>query len=197
MNSNVLPITVIVAIFLFILKELFEFYRRHMADRRKIAAIKRLLSNEIEKNNWVIKSLREHLKGIQNSWNESNYFVVNKYPNGCRLEEKRNDGGGGGAPVYEVSTIVFDKIFFELPALDTDLFDLAEKAYEGIAEIKHITDSLIEHVTNKEDHMAPDFMLCFCEYALEELNVSHKSLCALYKKCTGKDLITHKLRTYI
>ncbi len=197
MDPSVLPITVIVAISLFIIKEAVELYRRIMANRRKIAAIKKLLSSEIEKNNWVVKSLQRHLNGIQDRWYKSEYIIANTYPKGIRLEEKRSDGGGGGgSPIFEVSTSVFDKIVFELPVLDADLFALAENAYEGVAEIKHITDSLIENVTNKDDHISPDFMIGFCEYARDELNDSHTSLCSLYLKCTGNELTSHKLRTY-
>ncbi|GHB76185.1 hypothetical protein GCM10008107_27060 [Psychrosphaera saromensis] len=196
MDSSVLPITVIVAISLFVIKEAVELYRRIMANRHKIAAIKKLLSSEIEKNNWVVKSLQRHLNGIQDGWYKSEYIIANTYPKGVRLEEKRSDGGGGGSPIFEVSTSVFDKIVFELPVLDADLFALAETAYEGVAEIKHITDSLIENITNKVNHISPDFMIAFCEYALDELNNSHTSLCSLYLKCTGNELTSHKLRTY-
>ena len=196
MDSSILPITVIFAIILFIVKETVEFYRRVMANKRKVTAVKKLLSNEVEKNYWVIKSLRMHLISIQNSWHESNYILVARYPKGYRLEEQRSDGGGGGAPVYEVSTMLFDKIVFELPVLDAKLFNLAEQAYEGTAEIKHLTDSLVENIKNKDEHISPDFMVSFCEYALEELECSLKKLCALYQECTDKELTTHKLRTY-
>jgi hypothetical protein len=178
------------------IKEVVELWRRVMADKRKISAIKKLLSSEIEKNSWVVKSLKQHLKGIQDNWHISDYKVVNAYPSKCRIEVKRNDGGGGGSPIYEVSTTVFDKIVFELPVLDSSLFQLAQKAYESVAEIKHVSDSLVEHILTKEEHISPDFIISFCQYALEELDDSHQCLADLYKKCTGNELTSHKLRTY-
>lgn len=197
MNPNIFPITVIVAISLFLIKELVELYRRVMADKRKISAMKKLLANEIERNNWVITSLKRHLKGVQSDWLESDYKVINTQSRGYRIEVSRDGGSVGGSPVFEVSTTVFDKILFELPVLDVSLFELAEKAYEGIAEVKHLSDSLVENIINQKGHISPDFIIGFSEYALEELEYSHKALCELYRKCTGKDLTSHKLRTYI
>lgn len=196
MDSNFFPITVIAAISLFLIKELVELYRRIMADKRKSSAIKRLLSSEIEKNNWVIKSLRRHLQSVQDGWHESEFVVVSSYPSGYRIQEKRNDGGGGGAPLFQVSTTVFDIVVFELPVLDGALFKLAENAYESLAEVKHVSNSLVEHINNKDDHPDHDFMTLFCEYALEEVDEAYKHLSILYEKCTGEELKSHKLRSY-
>ncbi|RUO29542.1 hypothetical protein [Aliidiomarina soli] len=196
MDSNLFPITVIAAISLFLIKEMVELYRRIMADKRKSSAIKRLLSSEIEKNNWVIKSLRRHLRSVQDGWHESEFVVVSTHQSGYRIEEKRNDGGSGYSPLFQVSTTVFDKVVFELPVLDEALFKLAENAYESLAEVKHVSNSLVEHITNKDDHIAHDFMAGFCEYALEEIDEAYEHLSILYKKCTGKELKSHKLRSY-
>jgi len=197
MNSSILPITVIVAISLFVIKESIEFYRRIMADRRKTAAIKKLLANEVEKNNWVMKSLKLQLELVQRDWLESDYKVTNTQSKGYRIEFEHSNGNGGASSVFEVSTVVFDKILFELPVLDANLFQLAEKAYEGIAEVKHLSGTLVELIINQKDHPTPDFIISFSEYALEELAESHKDLCDLYRKCTNKELTSHKLRTYI
>ena len=50
MNPNIFPVTVIVAISLFLIKEFVELYRRVMADKRKISAMKKLLANEIDRS---------------------------------------------------------------------------------------------------------------------------------------------------
>ncbi|HHQ6565617.1 TPA: hypothetical protein ACSTJX_000413 [Serratia fonticola] len=57
-NSSFLPITVIFAIGLFILKEVVEFIKKHKANNRKVFAMKRLFSRECEKNLWTIKILK-------------------------------------------------------------------------------------------------------------------------------------------
>lgn len=196
MDSNLFPITVIAAISLFLIKELVELYRRTMADKRKSSAIKKLLSSEIEKNNWVIKSLRRHLQSVQDRWHESEFVVVSSYPSGYRIAERRNDGGSGSAPLFQVSTTVFDKVVFELPVLDEALFKLAENAYESLAEVMHVSNSLVEHINNKDELPADDLMAEFCEYALEEIDEAYKHLSILYNKCTGEELKSHKLRSY-
>lgn len=170
MTSDLFPITVVTAIFLFFVKELFELYRRVMNDRRKLSAIKNLLAVEIEKNSWTLKNLKTQLEEIKNNPDSSIFEVVlgkNELP---RFVYKRNDGRGGSSPIFKVSSTIFDKVIIELAVLAPKVFELAEQAYEGVAEVQHIRTSLIENLTNKEQETPEEFIASFAEYGIEVLN---------------------------
>lgn len=190
--NNFFPITVTAAIFLFVFKEIVEAYKINVSKKRKVRAIKFILANEIEKNNWVVKSLQRHLKDIENDWDDFEFRVIDTRSGGVRIEciDKENDCSSG-APIFFVSTKVFDSVYLELSVLDNDLFEVASSAYEKVAEVKHIHDSLIEHVHNKEEMIKG-----FCDYGLKELADSYMELSKLYKACTGKALDGHKLRSF-
>jgi hypothetical protein len=196
MELDFLPTTVMVAIVLFIIKEIVELIRRILADKRKLSAIKKLLAAEIEQNNWVIKSLKSDLNSIVNNWNVYDFQIV-KQDTGCWLLQNYKDGSlGGGSFFYEPSNIMFNKLLLEIATLDPKLFKLCESAYEGVAEIKHICSSLIKHVTDQDEPRDEGFMRAFGEYALEELETSLESISTLYQSCTGTNLSNHRLRAY-
>ncbi len=68
--GDFLPATVIVAIILFFVKELLEVNRRRKANARKRLAIRRLVADEIERNNWTIKRLREGISELEQATEE-------------------------------------------------------------------------------------------------------------------------------
>tara|TARA_R110001599_G_scaffold305926_4_gene512349 strand:- start:570 stop:794 length:225 start_codon:yes stop_codon:yes gene_type:complete len=68
--TDLIPITVISAISLFVIKEITEVIRKRNASQRKISAIKCLLAEEIEINYWAWKNLVSLAKTVKSSLKE-------------------------------------------------------------------------------------------------------------------------------
>jgi hypothetical protein len=149
MNWTLLPITVLAAVCLFIIKELVEIFRRIRAKNRKLSAIKKLLAAEIEQNNWVIKSLKKQLNTIMNNWYTYEFKITTNQEGGTMLFGYiKNDSlnANSRSKIYKSSNITFNRLVLDIATLDPKLFELCESAYDGVAEIKHVSDSLIQYV---------------------------------------------------
>jgi hypothetical protein len=59
--ADILPLTAVVAVILFIAREIFELTKRHSANQRKLKSIKILITRECEQNLWVLISLHRIL----------------------------------------------------------------------------------------------------------------------------------------
>ncbi|MBX9266813.1 hypothetical protein [Chromobacterium violaceum] len=195
--SNALPITVLVAIAIFLLKETLEFVKKNRTESRKIKAYKYILSEELEKNNYIISTLKRSLKDIESDFDEYQ-ISLSKTNEGISLISftRKQDGGKSTGPLPETHSSVFNKIFVEIAALDEELFNLAAEAYAGIAEVGHVRRSLIDYVVHKDEH-PEDILVPFSSYGIEVLDDSHEKICALYRKCTGNELKIHKIRSYV
>ncbi|MEN8636777.1 hypothetical protein ABFV74_13805 [Pseudoalteromonas distincta] len=73
-----LPITVIFAISLFIIKESLELVRKSRAKKRKLLAFKAVLKEELELNLWTWKKFKSSLNRIREAGQGGHYVVVNK-----------------------------------------------------------------------------------------------------------------------
>jgi hypothetical protein len=196
METTLLPITVIVAITIFVIKEALEHWRKYQSHQRQILAIKHMLADEIEKNNYTIAALRRTLVQIKEK-HDKYEISLNRTPSGSlRIEFKEEVGGYGPSwPIPNVSRVVFDKTFVQLASLDLELFNKAKDAYESISEVEHVRNSLIDHLEEQEWH-PKDLLVAFAEYGIDELVDAYINLSKLYKDCTGNDLDKHKLRAF-
>jgi len=86
------------------------------------------------------------------------------------------------------------KHLFDIAALDRKLFAVFEPAYDSLATLEHVRESLV-HIHESEDETNnPDLLRSLADYALGELAKTEAALGALYLHCTGKSLETHRLR---
>ena len=196
MDSSLLPATVFVAIAIFFIKEILEQLRKYQIRKREILAIKKMLADEIEKNNYTVSTLRRTLVKIKDE-NVKYEVSLNRTPSGAlRVEFKKEDDDYGSSwPIPTVSRTIFDKIFVQLASLDIELFEFAKNAYESLAEVEHVRNSLIDSLEAQEWH-PEGYLEGFAEYGIDELVDSYINLSKLYKECTGLDLDKHKLRSY-
>ena len=70
-NMNPLSIGAIVAITLFIIKEVLEAYRKNASKNRKIKALKTILAEEIKLNYWVWKQIESIVKKVKEMRNNA------------------------------------------------------------------------------------------------------------------------------
>jgi len=73
--GNWLPATVVVAIVLFLIKELLKLGRKRAERARKRSATKVLLAEELEKHHWALVSMFRILDSLQEAFE--------KYPRGA------------------------------------------------------------------------------------------------------------------
>lgn len=193
---NILPATVVVAIVLFLIKEILEQLRKYQGHKRQVDAVKQMLSDEIEKNNYTVGTLRRTLIKIKDE-HDKYEITLNMKPSGSlRIEFKEDkESYGPGWPIPNISRTVFDKTYVQLASLDKELFDKAKDAYESLSEAEHVRNSLIDNI--EAPHIEGDgFLVSFAEYGIEELVTVYLNLAKLYKECTGRELDKNKLRTF-
>ncbi len=196
METSLLPITVIVAITIFLVKEGLEQWRKHQGVQHQILAIKLMLADEIERNNYTLNTLRRTLIKIKDGNEKCEVSLGSTSSGSLRIEFKESaDDFGTSWPVPNISRTVFNKTFVQLASLNIELFNEAKNAYESISEIEHVRNSLIDNIDEKEWH--PDgFLVAFSEYGIEELVNAYINLSKLYKACTGNELEKNKLRAF-
>ena len=191
--SALLPVTVIVAVGLFILKEILEWVRRWRADGRKVKAFKTLLARECELNNWAHKRIKDAIANIQENFenNASYNYSIKKRDSGEIIFEERNEdlSLSSSWPLPSVHTEIMSKLMLDVATLDSGLFGALETAYDASINLNHIRQSLTIFIEDEDFHLET-----FVDYALRELPDVHAEMEELYKACTGQALTAENLR---
>ena len=192
------PITVVAAVLLFILKEAVEAVRRHRGDSRKMHALKALLARECELNLWTIKALRDILINVPKPDDERPQTVVRieRRTNGSTIALISSADGAlrSSRSLPKAHLDLMSKYLLDVATLDSKLFQALETAYDSVAELEHIRESLVRIHESEEEAKMPDLIRPFAEYALDEIERTELAIAALYKHCTGKKLEAHRLR---
>lgn len=194
--TSFIPITVVAAVIIFLVKEILELIRRRRADVRRIAGLKTMLAREIELNNWTIKALKMTLQAVEHGLEEQppDQFFINFEKFGRAVfKVVRSNRGPASWPIPEVHGAIISRYMFDAASLDRELFRSLQSTYDAISELQHLRESLISYVMN-EDTDFPDFLSGFVEYARKELSKIQSPLSSLYQICTGQELIEHRLR---
>ncbi|WP_164352753.1 hypothetical protein [Pseudomonas viridiflava] len=190
--ENLLPVTVVSAIALFFLKEIVEFFKKKSERERKINAYKVLVSEELLKNAWTIKQLRDFSREIQDDVFEKMTFSKNARGE-FRILIYREYCEPRSVALPVVHTAIFDKAVVDIAALDSRLFQMSRDFYEHLAEVKHIRDSILNFA---EDESMAKFIKGLPSYANSKLDDAEASSKALFKWCTGKEMERPKLRSF-
>ena len=146
--GRLLPVTVVGAIILFILREVIEGIRRKRSNSRKRTAIRRLIADEIERNNWTIKSMRHMIGTIE---------LAIKYPetsleisSGVRgeLYLRHNQGGKGysQSPFGKVHSVALSANLLSLAEIDQPIFDEALEVSDALKELDHVLNLSLIHI---------------------------------------------------
>jgi hypothetical protein len=195
--EQLLPITAIVAIGIFVLKEAVEAWKRHQADRRKIKAARYLLARECEQNLWVIRSLHDALTNAGEVISEGrpDDFRIIKRESGAKNWVKTYENGdlSRGGMLYPVKRIIIDSMGQTIAELDPRLFRELEGGIDAVNELNHLHDSLVNYVMDA-DEREKSFFDGFVVYALKELHDIYRGIDKLYRACTGKRLTKFRLR---
>lgn len=194
--NNIFPITAVIALLLFLVKELLDLLKKRAERLRKIEAIKILLAEELEKNHWAFRSMFRILDEIR--FDADSPYV--KY----HLEVSRNgnehfcivqDFGVSKTIIPKFSTGMYEKLLPTLAELDKSLFENVRKTYSDIFELVHYRDTLLEFFAghNMDEDDRDQIREFLCELA-DERDDWYCGLNEGYKALTNHELKTWKLR---
>ena len=196
--SSLLPITALVAVVIFIAKELIEIVRRWRADARRRAAFRTLLARECELNNWAIRALRHIVNDLKNLPNiESPLAFTIEYAKSGRIyacvdSDAKGEYGKSVVPVIHKTQM--ERHLLDIATIDNKLLKFVEPALSAAAELEHLRESLLYHGSSDADEDTRAHRSGFSEYAIGELDESYSAISALYQSCTGKSLTDMRLR---
>lgn len=196
--ASLLPITAVVAVLVFLARESLEFFRRRGSDARKSKALTHLLSRECELNYWAIKSIRHIVQQIPCEENPeaSGTITVERTPSGRTYARIVSTDAGTESHhnIPKVHRELMSKFLLEIATVDKDLFAVMEPAYDALAELEHVRESLV-NAPEAPDYIGQDgYLEGFAGFALDELRDAEQKLSALYRHCTGEELTKHRLR---
>jgi hypothetical protein len=195
--GGLLPATVLVALVLFVARELLEWRRRSRANLRKTEAIKKLLARECELNLWTHRSLKDALEHAEETLNSKppGTITIRRMPSGHdRWEYAAGDGesrGGGSLP--PVRRTIMEDATLPVAELDRRLFAALEAALDATAELDHLRGSFVNYADDAEP-LGDEFFVGFVEWALGEFDEIYDGLNTLYLACTNRKLEKFRLR---
>jgi hypothetical protein len=192
--SDVFPVTVIVAIAIFLLKEVIETIRRARADGRKRRALKTLLAAEIERNHFTIRRLSEVLKDVEAARAAGDVIEIRRDTNGRPMLRVQTSKRESVVPVPVVHTEAIGKHLLELASLDPGLFEQAVATSDALGELEHVRSSLVEFVSAKAAGAEFVPLAGFSQYGLREASRALDALKALYLLCAGAPLKEARVR---
>ena|ERR1043165_1071094 len=194
--AALLPVTVVAAFLLFILKELLEWIRRYRTDVRKAKAFRILLARECELNYWAYGRLKKTLEIIKSGLDgeEPEHFAISQGEHSeIRFEHYLHDTSRGSWPLSDFHTDIMNKVMLDVAILDEELYSKLDAAFDAVAELKHVRQILLELVSGEQEEDKAH-LEGFPDYGLPVLKEALKDLKALYKTCTGEWKIPPRLR---
>ncbi|WP_076421167.1 hypothetical protein [Colwellia sp. UCD-KL20] len=191
-NMDTLSISAIVAIALFLIKETLELFRKSQARKRKIRALKVILAEEMKINYWTWLKVKDLVETVMEMPSGTHYQITTSTSGTERFKWMRPDGGGGGQSFPCVQDDILTKLIIEIAELDESFYNSAIAYSKGLAELKHLREGAYDfiHETQQGEHYAEGF----CDYASDELPKIESSFINLFKKCTGKSELQHRMR---
>ncbi|EKM26100.1 hypothetical protein VCHENC03_5374 [Vibrio sp. HENC-03] len=187
-----LPITVVSAIVLFVLKELLESHKKSKAKKRKLSALKSVLKEELELNLWVWKQFEALLTNVQNAGEGGKYTHLVSPSGTERFELVTAEGHGMGQAFPKVVTEMHSKLVIDVAEMDADMYQKLITSFKALSELQHLRNGIVDFI--HDSRMGDHYVEGFTEYALEELAPIYDHLDVLYQYCTGKKLKEHRMR---
>lgn len=181
-----LPIAVIVTILIFLTKELLELKRKKKSDSRRLKAIYRLVSLELEENFVAIRmfggcllTVKRHYQGDEGG--ELSVLTLPSKTKSVILTVNGDVVSGNKLP--RVHSKVFKKKLEDIAQLDGKNFPAALEALENIKELENIVQSLVDYI-GTDDTIWLDG---FADYANQILDISCYFLRRYYESIGGEE----------
>jgi hypothetical protein len=199
-SESIVPLTVIVALALFLVKELLEYIRKEKANRRKLNAFKMLIAEELELNYSVFMSIRGTCSTLETNkelWQGAKYEAKFKEAGNLYVHATHDDKLVLCNPISKVRFQQYDKLLVSIAELNEDFYLKVKRCYLKIIELEHLYLSIIKGLQAREngEPFPSDITKSgFLPYALNETKRIEPELKKLYKECTGNDQLKSRLR---
>jgi hypothetical protein len=193
--SQILPITVIFAILLFVLKEILEAVKKANERKRKIKAMKALLAEEIELNHWVWKTLQSMMAKVEGEISESEatrFFIRRSNAGAERFECLRPDNSFWGQGFPAIKDDRYQKLAIDIASADAEFYRLASRCYSAISDLRHFRNGVYSYLDEEGDEKG--FRNGYISYVKDGLPAVYDSMNTLYVYCVGKKLELHRMR---
>lgn len=148
-----MPVTVIVAILLFVIREILERNKKNKQDKNKLQAIKHLISNELKNNKTALTYLKQVYDMLEHLYEVSQapkvFIHTNKFGDHS-FHYQFNDDVRTRSHL-PLSVFAFDTYKSQLPPLaelDIAFAKEIEKTYSNLIEMDNYKKSLIISISN-------------------------------------------------
>ena len=192
-DVNPVSIAAAIAIGLFIINKFIEFFSKKNARKRKIEALKTIISEEIKLNYWVWKQIESICTLVKEGHSNNSYSVVqNASGDEVFNWSWLNDDGFAGSSSQTFPPVVdtmFNKIIVQIAEIDKAFYQKVILYHKSIADLKHLK-TLVRNHTDEREYFLTDA----ADYALRELPGIYTSMDDLYEICTGSILVDHRKR---
>ncbi|SBS66023.1 hypothetical protein [Vibrio splendidus] len=193
--GTLLPVTVVVAISLFILRECVDLVKKYREKQRKTRAIKLLLAEELERNHWALLTVFNVLKEIKEYTDEQKeveYSLIIAR-NGMEHYHAELEDGHSGSGIFRFDFSVYEKLLVSIAELDEELFEAISATYTKTRELNHYRDTLLDYLSGEDLAPTPEMTKGFlCGLSEEEADY-YGHLNDSYKLLTGSTLEKRRL----
>lgn len=199
-NEKLIPVSALVAILLFITRELLDWYRKSKTRKNEIRALKQIFARECQlawSINQQIKKLCAKFAPYEKDSTDKcplNFGVAKTSAGKIRYTISENGTPRSGGTLSEPSVATFTKYLYEVAKLDPTFYGKVNLAYAAVIELKHLHHSLVDNEDTSREIGIDNIMLGFSGYALKELVWTEQELKSLYQYCTDKELTEGLLR---
>lgn len=185
--NNLLPIAAVVAIFLFVVKEIFEFCRRSIERGRKRSAIKELISHEVAANYRAFGYLYSAIRITDEKITPGEKDTIVVQHGGRLLFERTHPSQiGTGNPVPSPSMTEFNRLLPTVAEIDKKLYAAIREGYAAIYQLEHLHHSFVDYVLGGEKEK--EIFGGFRQYAWASFDETEKGIWELYVFLTGREL---------
>ena len=194
--ESAVPITALIAIILFIVREILDLIKSRRKSFRSRKALKMLLAYELELNYWSLKSLFNLMKKLAeyesindvelliNKGIETNYTV--------KIEEKRTgEWTGQAVPPFYFDR--FEKLLLPVGELGENTYEKIQEAYSCLNELNDYRILVLNLFGSNEWLEFPEMTFDYLSGKSTEFEKYYKQLNMAYKSLTGKELTKHRL----
>ncbi|ASK18051.1 hypothetical protein CEK60_01490 [Halomonas sp. N3-2A] len=190
-GMNATSISIFVAVFLFLVKEVLEYRRKRKARLRKIGALKAIISEEIELNHWTWLKIKDLIETVKSEPSDTLYKII-KSTSGTEKFEYYNKDGGGGQSFPKVYEHLIDKHLTEIAELNENFYIAAINYTKALAELSHLRAGAYDfiHETPQGRHYVEGFV----SYASDQLPKIFTDMEKCYQICSGEELYKHRMR---
>ncbi|AMO71762.1 hypothetical protein [Sphingorhabdus sp. M41] len=194
--ENFLTGTAVIAVILFVLREIIEAVKKWKSDQRKLSALKKILSREIELNFTSLASLEDALTQASKQLKSKprGEFRVVSEPSGKETWQtwKNNGERDRGGMLRRTHKAASDKTLLTIAEISPKLLRPLEEYIDSTSEIEHLRSSLIDyaHPEASDQNLFPGFT----DWALDQLESIRNQQKQLFILCAGKELSKGRLR---